>query len=151
MSYLDATFTISFSTKRQIYCKLYSPGPPYDQVKGKKMRKIILNHSSSSRQTNAHIFCLLRITDTKQRFWNSSCFDDQDATKVFFLLAPSFIRKQVHKKIIELYFVSISAIKFNAFYCKIRLALEFLQIRSQLFLHSSIFLAYYTGSVKPIL
>ena len=38
---------------------------------------------SNARQTNADIFCLLESTDTKQRFWNSSCFWDHDAAKVF--------------------------------------------------------------------
>ena len=42
-----------------------------------------VNHSSNARQTDAHIFCLLRHTDTKQRYWNSFCFGDHDVTKVF--------------------------------------------------------------------
>ena len=51
---------------------------------GKNVRnKATVNRLSNARQTNAHIFRLLWSTDTKQRFWNSSCFGDHDATKVF--------------------------------------------------------------------
>ena len=52
----------------------------------------------NTRQTNAHTFCLLGGTDMKQRFTNSYCFGDHDAIKVL-LLAPSFIEKEVLKKI----------------------------------------------------
>ena len=45
--------------------------------------KVTVNCSSNARQTNAHIFRLLRRTDTKQRYWNSSCCGDHDATKEF--------------------------------------------------------------------
>ena len=63
--------------------KFCLPGLFYDQGEPAKANKVTVNRSSNARQTNTHIFRLLRRTETKQRYWNSSCFGDHDATKVF--------------------------------------------------------------------
>ena len=78
------------------------------------------------RQTNTHIFSLLRSTGTKQRFLNSSCFGDHDATVGFADI--TFLQREISaQKFTEFFFefVNISSIVFIAFYCKIRLALTY--------------------------
>ena len=59
------------------------PGLSYDQGEPAKANKVTVNCSSNARQTNTHIFRLLKRTDMKQRYWNSSCFGNHDATKGF--------------------------------------------------------------------
>jgi len=52
------------------------------KAKAKTSEKVFINCSSNMRQTNAYIFGLLRSTDTKQTFSNSSCYGDHGANIV---------------------------------------------------------------------
>ena len=84
---------------------------------------MIVNRSSTARQTNVHNFRLLGSTDMTQRFPNSSCFGDHDGTKVFAI--TTYVHCQTSAQRIFFNFINISAIAFIAFYCKIRLALTY--------------------------
>ena len=89
------------------------------------------NRSSNVKKTNAHIVSLLRSTDTKQRFSNSSCIGDHDATMVFAVI--TFLHRETSTQNFMKFFsdfVNILPIAFIAFYCKIRLALTWDSCRS---------------------
>ena len=68
------------------------------------LRRMIVNSSVNARQTNVHIFHLLGSTDMEQRVWNSSCFGDHDATKVYaFITFPHCERNAL--KIYRVFFM----------------------------------------------
>ena len=71
------------------------------RVRQKCEKKTIVNHSSNARLTFI-IFCLLGSTDTQQRFLDSLCFVNHNATEVM-PLSPSIIVKQALKILMEFF------------------------------------------------